>query len=130
MLGSREFWIYFIVGGLATLLDWTVFAIAFRWLGLHYLEALIVSMGMAGCFHYVANKRLTFQCQSRQFGMQVPIYIVIAAIGLGMSMAIIAILINIVGLYPIIARMATTILMLVPNYLMHKYITFSRKIFS
>lgn len=130
IVSSREFWIYFIVGGLATLIDWGVFAVAFRWLGLHYLEALIASMCLAGSFHYFANKHLTFQCQSRQFGMQVPVYILIALLGLGMSMAIMATLINMAGLYPIIARMLTTLLMLMPNYLMHKYITFSRRIFS
>jgi len=127
---NREFWIYFVIGGMATLIDWSIFAITFRWFGLHYSAALVSSMGLAGSFHYVANKRLTFQCESRQYGRQVPIYIVVALFGLGMSMGIMSILINFIGIYPIIARILTTMLMLLPNYLMHKYITFSQKLFQ
>jgi len=128
---GKEFSIYFVVGGIATLIDWGMYALSLMVLGPeHYLISVIVSMGFAGLFHYLANKRLTFQCRSRAIGRQVPIYIGVALAGLSMSMGILRILVGSIGLLPMTARVLTTLMMLFPNYLMHKYLTFSKKIFS
>ena len=126
----REFGVYFVVGGIATLIDWSVYALCLRVLGDHrYLMAVMISIGLAGLFHYLANKHLTFQCRSRSIGTQIPVYMGVAVLGLGMSMGILRLLVGNAGLPPMAGRICTTMLMLVPNYLMHKYLTFNKKIF-
>lgn len=126
----REFSTYFVVGGIATVIDWLVFAFATIWLGLHHLIALAASMGTAGLFHYFANKKMSFQCTSQQYGRQISVYILVALVGFGMSFAIISGLIYLFYLNPVWARILTTVLMLLPNYILHKYITFNQKIFA
>lgn len=128
---GKEFSFYFVVGGIATLIDWGTFALCLMLAGSgSYLFCVAVSMGLAGLFHYLANKRLTFQCQSQAIGVQVPLYMGVALAGLGMSMLILGLLVGGLGLAPVLARILTTGIMLLPNYLMHKYLTFSRKIFG
>ena len=124
-----EFGYYFMFGGFATLIDWGVYALCFHGFGLQYLTALAFSMGGAGCFHYFANKYITFQCNSRELHLQVPVYIAVAFAGFALSAGLMWVEVKGAGLHALIARPLTTVLMLLPNYCMHKYITFSKKIF-
>lgn len=127
----REFGIYFLVGGMATLIDWTAYALFLMILGdQHYLMALLIAIWLAGLFHYVANKRLTFQCRSRAMGAQIPVYVSVALLGLGLSMVTLRLLVGSAGMSAMTGRVLTTLLMLVPNYVMHKYLTFNKKIFT
>ncbi len=125
-----EFAYYFVVGGLATLIDWGLYAVCFTWLQMQYIAALVVSMSIAGCFHYVANKRLTFRCDSRALHIQVPVYVAVALAGIGLSAVLLSIQVSGLGINALIARPLTTLLMLLPNYFMHKYMTFNRKVFG
>lgn len=125
-----EFAYYFVVGGLATLIDWGLYAVCFMMLKMQYIIALVISMGVAGCFHYVANKRLTFRCDSRALHVQVPVYVTVASAGIGVSAVLLSIQVSGLGINALIARPLTTILMLLPNYFMHKYMTFNRKLFG
>ena len=128
---GKEFGFYFIVGGIATLIDWGMFALGLQVLGQdRYLVCVAFSISLAGTFHYFANKRLTFQCQSRAIGVQIPLYIGVAITGVAMSMAILGMLVSGLGWPAMSARVVTTALMLVPNYLMHKYLTFSKRYFG
>jgi len=127
----REFAVYFVVGGIATAIDWLVFAVVTLWCGFGHFIALIASMGSAGVFHYIANKQVAFKCESQQYGKQIFIYVLVALAGFILSFLILSGLIFLLDQkHAVFARMLTTLLMLVPNYLMHKYITFSRKIFA
>ncbi len=124
-----EFLPYFFIGGATTLIDWSTFWVFIACLHTHYLAALCVAYGTAGIFHYTANKLITFKCQSKQIGTQYSIYIVLTVASLFLSMGIIALFIKFFSLDAMTARILTTLLMLVPNYLLHKHITFSKKIF-
>ena len=127
----KEFSVYFIVGGVATLMDWSVYGLSLWVLGdKRYLLSVVLSMGIAGTFHYLANKHFTFQCHSKAVMMQVPVYVAVAVAGLFMSMGILHFLVAVIAIKPMWARVLTTMLMLLPNYLMHKYLTFSKKIFK
>jgi putative flippase GtrA len=129
IIDLKEFLPYFIIGGIATLIDWSVFSAATLWLGLHYQLAVTLSYSTAGIMHYISNKYFTFQCKSKQIGSQLSVYIVVGIVGLTLSMLIIGVLIDLFAINKIWARVLTTVLMLVPNYLMHKHLTFSKKIF-
>ena len=96
---------YFVVGGMATVIDWSIYALWLAVCGkMHYLSGLVISLAGAGLFHYVANKRLTFQCDSRRFVLQISLYVMVDLLGLGMSMLILAGLVRGVGLLPFPAR--------------------------
>ena len=124
-----EFFPYLIIGTIATAIDWSIFSITVSRLQLHYETALILAYCTAALFHYIANKMVTFKCPSKQIGSQFSIYVTVTLSSLALSMGVMALLINLFNLHKIAARIITTILMIMPNYLLHKHITFSKKIF-
>jgi putative flippase GtrA len=124
-----ELFPYIIIGTIATAIDWSLFSVSVIWLKLHYVNALILGYTVAAVMHYVANKIITFKCESKQIGSQFSIFVIVILSSLILSMAMMAIFINLFAVQKITARMITTILMILPNYLLHKHITFSKKIF-
>lgn len=129
LVRTTEFSAYFIIGGITTLLDWSLFWIAITFLKLHYEEALVFGYVLAGLFHYFTNKFITFRCRSKQIGSQYFVYLILTTLSLLISMGFIAILIHYLLFNPMVARILTTLVLVLPNYLTHKYITFSKKMF-
>lgn len=129
VIRQNEFFIYFIIGGISTLIDWTTFWLLTSQLNVHYQIGLVSAYSTAGIFHYIANKLLTFECQSKKIATQFSLYLLVTLTSLLSSMGIMSLLVNYLLSNTLYARMLTTILVLFPNYLLHKYITFSKKIF-
>jgi putative flippase GtrA len=129
LLKTNEFLIYFIIGGLATLLDWSTFWLLSTPLNVHYQFSLIGAYLTAGIFHYTANKYFTFGCQSKKIGSQLSLYSLVTLTSLACSLGIMGLLVSYLSFNKMVARMLTTILVLVPNYLLHKHITFNKKLF-
>lgn len=125
----HEFFPYFCIGGIVTLLDWSLFWATTNMLGFHYQVALISSYTIAAMTHYTANKLITFRCHSKQIGSQLSVYALVTGSSLLLSMGIMALFISSFALNPFLARVLTTVCMLPSNFLLHKYITFSKKIF-
>ena len=121
---------YLVIGTIATLIDWSAFSIAVTYLHLHYQICLLLGYMTGGTFHYVTNKFFTFKCESKQYGSQLTIYTLVGIVSLLMSMGILAILVKGFMLNKIGSRILTTCIMILPNYLLHKHITFSKKIFA
>ncbi len=126
---NKEFVFYTITGGTATIADWTTFALITTYLHIHYETALVIAYATGGVVHYIANKLFTFECRSKKIGSQLAFYCLAAGISLSLNMAILGVLIAHVQLNQVVARIITTALMLLPNYLLHKNITFNRKLF-
>ncbi len=126
----NEFLAYFFIGATATMIDWGIFWFAVNKLGFHYEIALVSAYIPAGIYHFLTNKFITFQCKSKSLGSQYSIYIILTLSSLMISMGVIAILINLFTLDKMTARILTTALMLIPNYLLHKNITFSKRLFA
>lgn len=124
-----EFVPYFVIGLIATAIDWTLFWFAINKIHLHYEIALIFGFVTAGIFHFTTNKTITFKCQSKQLRSQYSVYTLVTLATLVISMGIIALMINIFMINKMLSRVLTTGLLLIPNFLLHKYITFNKKLF-
>jgi putative flippase GtrA len=124
-----EFLVYFIIGGISTVIDWAIFWLLTSQMHAHYQIGLISAYSTASLFHYIANKFLTFDCQSKKIASQFSLYLVVMISSLICSMGVMSLLVNYLIPNKLYARMLTTVLILLPNYLLHKYITFSKKIF-
>lgn len=125
----REFIYYLIIGTIATLIDWSTFALATHYFNIYYQASICIAIFTATIFHYLANKFVTFKCHSKQIASQLSIYGTVAVVTLLGSMAIMYLLINEFMFTKMIARVMTTGLMVIPNYLLHKYFSFSKRIF-
>jgi len=121
---------YILIGGISTLIDWATFSTLVSFFQVHYEIALVMGYGFGGIFHYLSNKFITFKSRTKKIGSQLSLYFLVGVSSLFMSMGALAILVSFFGIQKVIARVMTTGLMILPNYLMHKHISFSKKIFA
>ncbi|MHB1948681.1 MAG: GtrA family protein [Gammaproteobacteria bacterium] len=129
LLNIKEVSYYILVGVFATAVDWLTFSMAIKWLNFPYQLALLLALTLGGLAHYTSNKAFTYKCRSKKYSSQVPLYILLATINYFCSMGCIGLLVKFLGINQLWARIITTGVMILPNYLLHKYITFNKRIF-
>ena len=76
---------FFIVGGLATVVDWVVFYIFNKRVGLHYIFSVILSYSFGGATNYTLNKIFTFKDKSKDFALQIGLFTIIMAGAYGLN---------------------------------------------
>jgi len=121
---------YLIMGGIATLIDWSSFYILALILGIYYLLALAISFSLASIAHYTLNKLFTFRCKSKKIAKQFSVSFSISIISLILSSIIMFALVDLLLIQKMISRIMTTFIVLIANYSMHKYFTFNRRFFK
>jgi putative flippase GtrA len=121
---------YVLVGGASTGVDWGVYYLGAIVAGLHYQISLVIAQVLAGAVHYVLNKTYTFRCTSRQILRQVAAYTLVALVYLLLSMAVMYLLVDLLGLDKMLSRVATTGIMIVVSFLLHRAVTFNERFFE
>lgn len=126
----KEMLVYTFIGACITLLDWLTFFISTKIFSVHYEIALILGFSVGTLIHYFSNKLITFKCKSKQIGLQLSIYSAVVLCSLCGNMMVIALIINLFGINHMMARILTTAMMVLPNYMVHKHLTYSKRIFT
>jgi len=121
---SRSFFLYLIFGGLATLIDWSSFALATYSAGLSYLISVIISFSLGSITNFYLNKRLNFKNEYKKWYYQFIVYLIIALLGLSITLVLMWLLVDNLFIEKMFARIITTAIVLIYNFLGHKYITF------
>lgn len=129
-INNKEFISYLVIGVVATAIDWSLFTILVSYFNIYYQTSVCLAVSITTVLHYLANKVFTFNCASKQIASQLSMYSMVAIVSLLGTMVVMYVLVNELMLTKIMARITTTGLMVVPNYLLHKYLTFNKKIFG
>jgi len=124
----HEFIRYFIVGGLATVVDWSSFFVFNQLADVHYQLSLIVAWSLGTLVHYMLSRFFAFRSQARQVGLQLAAHVVVSVISLGLSTLAMYLLIEVLKTQPMAGRILTTAAIFIINYLMHKNFTFNRRL--
>jgi putative flippase GtrA len=119
----KQFMKFFGVGIVSTLLDWAIFALAFKLAGFPYWLALIISFAFGAVVNFLMNKKLTFQNKSKS-PFQPLVFFIIAGFMLGISLILMSFLVE--AMDALLARMIVTGIIFVINFVVHKMITFGR----
>jgi putative flippase GtrA len=125
-----EFVRYAIAGATGTLVDWGSFYTLVTIIQVHYQASLIVSFSLGAITNYILNKYFTFKDKSRQIVGQFSIFFTISIVSLIASMGIMFLFVDLILMHKVLSRIITTFIMLLANYIMHKYITFNKRIFK
>ena len=125
-----EFIRYVLVGGFATIIDWSLFYIFAIALEVYYQIALIISFSTAIMVHYIFNKIFTFRCKSKKIIKQFSLFLATAIISLFLSMLIMFFLIEVVLVGKMTSKILTTGILLIVNYVFHRDITFNKRFFE
>lgn len=117
---------YILAGGMATLVDWAAFSISSNKLSLTYQLSLGFAYFFGTLAHYILNKFFTFQSRANIISMQLPIYIFTVLLSFFCSLSVLTFFIYFINLDKTILRIITTFIMIFPNYLLHKYLSFNK----
>jgi len=126
----RQFSIYLLVGAVATIIDWSFFYLTGVVLKIHYLVALTISFSAGSATNYVLNRIYTFRSRTNKIISQCSVFLCITIISLFLSNTIIFFFVDIFLLHKMLARIATTFIVVGINYLMHKFFTFNKMLFN
>ncbi|MBN1700107.1 MAG: GtrA family protein [Spirochaetales bacterium] len=124
----KQFITYIPLAGLATLVDWGSFYLFTRILRFDPYISVIVSYTLGGLTNYTLNKIFNFRDKVKTIGYQMAVYAVIMAISYGLTLLFMFLLIKVLFINELVARMMTTAVVLIYNFIMHRSFTFNEKI--
>lgn len=125
VITKKNFLYYFMIAGFCSLIDLSVLYVLTELAGLFYLLSATLSFILAQSLNYYLNKALNFRNKSRQIAKQLTMFVAVNAVGLGISLGMLALLVEIFGLWYIPARIISMLIAFNLNYFIHKRYTFS-----
>lgn len=117
---------YATVGLLSALVDFSVLYFLTDIVGFHYLTSATISFVLAATGNYWSNRRWTFQSNGKR-RKQLPVFFIIAVLGLLINNYIIYISVEKLGLHYLFGKVLATAIVTVWNFLGNKYLTFRIK---
>jgi len=121
---SKTFLLYFIFGGMATIVDWGSFWILVYLLNTNYLFAVTLSFIFGSITNFSLNKTLNFRNKYRRWDIQFMLYLLVAITGLILTLALMWLLVEWLSIDKMTSRIIVSAIVLGYNFLGHKYFTF------
>lgn len=115
---------YLLIGGTCAVLDLVSLFLLVRYFHIWYLYAATASFVAVLLFSYFGQKYFTFRNYEKNHGKQLTKFIAIAGIGLMINTASMFVLVNLIGLWYILASVMTKLIVFLWNYFANKHITF------
>lgn len=120
---SKQITLFLLVGSASTLLSYSIFLIALRLFGLHYLIANACGFILSISFNYYCNKRWTFDSKgSNHFWRYFCFYV----FSLTLSSILLKIIVEYGAVIPEIANILTIVIMTVVNFIVVKFFIFKK----
>ena len=117
---SKQFLKYVLIGFLGTGLDFLILYFLVEFLHLFYLLAAIISIIIVVWLSFTLNKFWTFKDYEKKYFLQLGKYIIAHSIGVGINLGILTLLVEIFGLWYILAKVFATAVALIWNFLVAK----------
>lgn len=115
---------YCLVGAIATIVDYSLLFGLTEFLGLWYMFSATFGFIGGATTNYLLNRIWTFENNDKRIGRQVGIFLMIAGIGIILNNGILAVGVEIFGIWYMLAKVISTAITLIWNFIGHKYITF------
>lgn len=114
---------YFFVGCIAASIDLSILYVFTEYLGIFYLKSAMMGFFLSSIVHYTLNKSFTFENKSKEYALQFGATIVIACIGLLISLGILYILVS-KGVWYMVAKIIALGVVFIFTYFMNSKITY------
>lgn len=99
---------YFVVGGLAALTEWLLFAVIVYYVHWHYMPAAIISFVLATAVNYVLSLIIVFNRGRHSLHREVLLVYIVSGIGLMINVAVLALLVKSANGHIIAAKIGAT----------------------
>ncbi|MCI7018666.1 MAG: GtrA family protein [Clostridiales bacterium] len=118
---------YLIVGGLATVVEWAGFWLFSEKMGIAYLLATALAFAISTFANWLFGRLLVFRGKQQQSFLREILSVYLASIvGLLLNLIIMFLLVQLLGAEKMSAKMATTVLVFMYNYLVRKLIIYRK----
>ena len=118
---------YLIVGGLATFVEWAGFWLFSEKMGIAYLLATALAFAISTFANWLFGRLLVFRGKQQQSFLREILSVYLASIvGLLLNLIIMFLLVQLLGAEKMSAKMATTVLVFMYNYLVRKLIIYRK----
>lgn len=112
---------FVIVGGIATIIDWLIYFILYKFIKLEPIIANIISFSVSVIYNYYASCKYVFKVnkeksKTRQFTE----FIIFSLIGLGINELLIFIFVNKLSWNAMLVKILATIIVMVFNFITRK----------
>ena len=123
-----QFFRYAFIGGFAALVDWGVLWLVER-LGAHYQVAAVFGFFAGLAVNYLLSKLLVFQAEKARTRASVEFlgYALIGAVGLAITMGLMHVFTEWVGLHFMLSKIIATLIVLIWNFTARKLILYQKK---
>ncbi len=122
--GVRQFIKFALVGISSTVIDWGIYLVLTRFLGIYYLMAKILSFSIAVINSYIWNRRWTFRSNDPQKLREFIKFLIIAFVGVILNTLIMYIVVDFIRLSDIYGLFFASAIVMFWNFTANKYYTF------
>lgn len=119
-----DFFLYLIVGGIATIVEWIIFYILNSLFYLHYIPSTIFAYIISTFSNWAAGRLLVFKRSEKGFVAEIFSIYAASIIGLLLNLVIMWMMIDFVNTNTMIAKVVATILVFLWNYIVRKTIIY------
>lgn len=121
-----KFFCYCFSGGVAAIVDLSIFYTLNELFNVYYLAALPISFTVAAVVNYTLQRKITFKNSYQNKCKQLAVFVVLQAVGLTLNGIVTAIQVEFLEVWPTLARFIAIFVILIYNYLTSKFITFGK----
>lgn len=117
---------YLVVGGITAAIYYALIGILWGLLGTHYLVAVSVAYVCAVAFHFMANRRVTFEAFHERAEKQIPRYVALAVVNYFVTLLVVDLAIRFAGLHVYAATTLAILATLATGYVSMRRWVFAR----
>ena len=124
---KSEFRRYTVIGGVAFLADFALLALLTTVFGMHYLPAALFAFLLGTWVNYQFSVRWVFSYRGVEArGVEFGLFLLVGVITLGVSLALMALLVDALGTHVLLAKCLVTAFTLVANFAGRRILLFTR----
>lgn len=121
---SRNFFKFTAVGGLSTILNYSLFFLGYRHFGIAYVPAAAIGYIAGVLLGFTLNKYWTFQSESRRHLRDIAAYALVYTVSLVLGLGILHSLVRFLDMEPLVANILTIGITTMMNFLGTKFFVF------
>ena len=124
----KDLFLYLIVGGLATIVEWAAFWVFSTPLHIQYLVATAMAFVLSTFANWVFGRLLVFKDPGGQSLARELVSIYLASVvGLILNLIIMYIMVHFLSIHEMISKMTATVLVFAYNFLIRKLVIYRNK---
>lgn len=119
---------YFISGGVAFVVDASLLYILTEWGGLHYMWSTVISYSVGLVITYLFSIFWVFDHRSvNNKAIEFSVFALIGVMGLGLTSLLMWLFTSKMGLFYLLSKIITTVLVFIWNFVAKKFLLFNKR---